>query len=53
MNGTDLYVGGDFTFPYPSITRFDGKNFHSLGSGANDVVEDMVIMGNNLYIGGK
>lgn len=59
--GTDVFVGGDFTFAYQlsgdsvrvnRIARWDGMTWHSLGTGLDDPVRDMTVVDDYLYVGG-
>jgi hypothetical protein len=53
----ELYVGGNFNggIGMQDIAKFDGTNWVSVGgglSGANTVVDDMIVFNNELYISG-
>ncbi len=61
VDGDNLYVGGRFSqaggVPASYIARYDmsAETWHSLGgefSGVNSRIRDIVITGNNLYVGG-
>ena len=63
VNGTDVYVGGDFIragdVPANGIARWDGAQWHALGSGVlrspgdNGHVADIKIIGSDAYVGGN
>ncbi|MBK8068475.1 MAG: hypothetical protein IPK27_12865 [Rhodanobacteraceae bacterium] len=54
--GTDLYVGGLFTYaggvPVKNIARWDGSAWHALGAGVDFRVRALAVSGNSLYVGG-
>lgn len=65
-SGTNLYAGGPFTAAgqamVNSIARFDGQNWHSLGSGLSGsstpnvttpAINAIAVSGNNVYVGGS
>jgi len=63
VNGTDVYIGGDFTVAYNAasdltvncITKWDGTSFSQLGSGASGSpvsVKALAMVGTNVYAGG-
>lgn len=64
LAGNDLYVGGYFTQPCPNndcgimnqviyhIARWNGSTWASLGEGLDGVVNDIVIDGTDVYVGG-
>ena len=57
LNGTDIYVGGDFTtangVACADIAKWNGTTFEALGTGTTGDVLDMVIAPNgDLYAGG-
>ena len=43
--GPSLYIGGDFTgaggMPFDRIVRWDGANWHAVGSGIDDTIEQL------------
>lgn len=53
----DLYVGGDFTkaggMAANRIARWDGRSWHALGDGLNDLPHSIVVDGTDVYVGGK
>jgi len=53
----DLYVGGDFTkaggMAANRIARWDGRSWHALGDGLNDLPHSIVVDGTAVYVGGK
>ncbi|MFK7848926.1 MAG: T9SS type A sorting domain-containing protein [Rhodothermales bacterium] len=53
----DLYVVGDFTTAggqeVNHIARWDGATWHALGSGVNDWVYSIAILGDEVYVGGR
>ena len=60
VDGTDLIVGGLFTsagnVPAHNVARWDGANWHALGSGAGEgldgTVYTLAVYGGSLYAGG-
>ncbi len=55
--GSDVYVGGDFTFAdgfnlVNHIARWDGTSWHALGDGVNNYVCDIAVAGADVYVGG-
>lgn len=54
--GNDLYVGGQFNsaggVQANNIARWDGENWHALGSGANGPVYKIAFNGDDIYVGG-
>jgi len=59
-NGTDLYVGGDFStaggVPASKIAQWDGSAWSGLGSGVNELstsVRALALAGGDLYVGGS
>lgn len=57
-DGTNLYVGGDFTFigtvAAQRIAKWDGSSWSSLGSGiAVGTVRALTLIGGELYVGGN
>lgn len=58
INGSDIYVGGDFNFAGAIVTsniaRWDGTQWHNLSTGMNDFVRAIAVdTGGNIYAGGK
>jgi len=57
MLGNSLYVGGAFTTidgtELSNIGRWDGTNWHALGTGANSTVNALATDGTHLYAGGN
>jgi trimeric autotransporter adhesin len=59
LSGSNLYVVGQFTQvegkPINNITRWDGSQFHGLGSGIEDTWPNanLAVVGNDLYISGS
>jgi hypothetical protein len=55
--GNDLYVGGRFTTAGTAtanrIAKWNGSSWSSLGTGTNDLINDLEIVGNELYVGGN
>lgn len=51
-----LYAGGDFTsagtLPTANVARWDGRRWHSLGSGINGYVYALAVYKGKLYAGG-
>lgn len=56
-DGTNLYAGGAFTFAgsvaATNIGRFDGTNWHALGSGVNNTVNAIAVLGTDVYAAGS
>ncbi|MDQ3666110.1 MAG: hypothetical protein M3410_05825 [Acidobacteriota bacterium] len=56
VNGSDVYVGGDFTrvdgLSANRIARWDGRNWSALGAGVNGNVWAMAVKGSDVYVGG-
>ena len=54
--GGDLYVGGDFhtagQVAANRIARWDGANWHALGSGVSGPVRALAVSGTAVYVGG-
>jgi hypothetical protein len=54
--GSDLYVGGTYNMagdtPANNIARWDGSQWHALGSGVNSPVTALATKGLDLYVGG-
>jgi hypothetical protein len=52
--GNDIYVGGDFTaaagISVNNVAKWDGSSWSSLGTGTNDVVNALTVLGSNLYV---
>ncbi|MEM1094202.1 MAG: hypothetical protein AAGJ10_06325 [Bacteroidota bacterium] len=58
ISGSDVYVGGLFTDAGGNanadrIARWDGSQWHPLGSGLNDAVHDIALNGSDVYVGGR
>ena len=57
VGGSDIYVGGAFRLAggisANYIARWDGTNWHTLGSGMNWLVTALAVQGTNLYAGGS
>ncbi len=55
--GNSLYVGGIFTsidgISLSNIAKWDGTNWHALGTGANAAVNALITDGTTLYAGGS
>lgn len=60
-NGTDLYIGGDFSAVYNPdqtpvtanhVAKWDGSNWSALDSGTDGIVYALAWDGSNLYVGG-
>ena len=53
----DLYVAGDFTEAggqvVNHVARWDGTSWEALGSGVNDYVHAIAIVGGYVYVGGR
>ena len=58
VSGSDVYVGGNFTYAggnpdANSIARWDGSNWHSLGTGCSFYsIEAIAVAGSDVYVGG-
>jgi hypothetical protein len=57
LNGSDVYVGGDFTsiggVRANRIARWDGHRWTALGSGLDDgIVHAIAVSGSDVYVGG-
>ena len=58
ISGTDVYVGGNFTDAggvsgARYVARWDGTQWHSLGSGVNGPVYAIAVSGSDVYVGGE
>ena len=58
ISGNDVYVGGSFTDAGGNpnadrIARWDGSQWHALGSGVSGLVLAIAISGNDVYVGGS
>ncbi len=55
--GTQLYVGGRFEkaggLVVNNVARWDGSQWHPLGSGVHGVVYALAVDGSSVYVGGK
>jgi hypothetical protein len=55
-DGTNLYVGGAFNAAGQTsalrIGRYDGKNWHTFGTGLNTNVNAVAVVGTNIYAAG-
>jgi len=55
-DGTNLYVGGSFTYAGQTnasrIGRYDGATWRSFGTGLNSNVVAVAVLGTNIYAGG-
>lgn len=53
-HGTELFVGGDFKeidgIVSPNVIKWDGANWHELAGGAPDIVGNIEVYKNSLYI---
>src|SRR5437773_10322945 len=51
-----LYVGGDFTticgVSANRVARYNGANWFALGSGTDNTVRSLIVMGTNIVAGG-
>jgi len=57
ISGTDVYVGGNFTDAggvsgARYVARWDGSQWHALGSGVNRPVYAIAVSGSDVYVGG-
>jgi hypothetical protein len=60
-SGADVYAGGWFTTATDStgtktvnhIARWDGSQWHALGSGVSDAVRAIAVSGTDVYVGGR
>jgi len=54
--GSNLYVGGSFVYAGQTnvnhVGRFDGRQWHPVGTGLNDDVRQLALVGTNLYASG-
>ena len=62
LSGGDVYVGGTFTEaggdPASGVARWDGTEWHPLGSGAQNgvspgIVSSLAVSGSEVYVGGQ
>lgn len=57
VDGTDVYVGGNFSFagatPANNIAKWDGSIWTALGEGVNEPIRAMKIVGDDIYVGGE
>ncbi len=57
VSGTDLYVGGSFSFAGDvfalRVAKWDGNSWSALGSGLNNTVNALAVVGTDLYAGGS
>ncbi len=57
VNGSDMYIGGDFTMVgtvYANhIAHWNGSTWHALGGGVNGRVYCITVDGSNVYAGGS
>ncbi|MGQ9927994.1 MAG: hypothetical protein ACUVS4_14120, partial [Chloroflexaceae bacterium] len=58
VSGSNVYVGGRFTNAGGNpnanyIARWDGAQWHALGSGVNTAVSAIAVSGSNVYVGGR
>lgn len=57
INGSDIYVGGNFTVASNifanRIAKWDGSHWSALGNGIADTVLAIAISGNDVYVGGE
>jgi hypothetical protein len=55
--GSNLYVGGNFDTPVPSLAQWDGSSWSVLGlnsmGGVNGSVDALAVSGSDLYVGGS
>jgi hypothetical protein len=60
VRGTDVYVGGDFTwgmagtasFTYQRVVHWDGRGWRRMGDGVDAAVHAIVAVGADVYVGG-
>src|SRR6185503_7104233 len=57
VDGTDIYVGGQFTDAGGNanadrIAKWNGTSWSALGSGLNGVVYSIAVRGTDIYVGG-
>ena len=57
VSGSDVYVAGDFTMvngvAANRVARWDGSQWHALGSGMSATVYALAVSGGNVYAGGN
>ncbi len=57
VSGTNVYIGGDFSHAggvaANNIARWDGSQWHSMGSGIAGTVRAIAVHGTDVYIGGE
>jgi hypothetical protein len=57
VSGSDVYVAGDFTMvngvAANRVARWDGSQWHPLGSGMDATVYALAVSGNTVYAGGN
>jgi trimeric autotransporter adhesin len=55
-DGSNVYAGGAFLYAGQTnatrVGRYDGSRWHSLGTGLNDDVRQLALLGTNLYAAG-
>ena len=51
-DGSGYYFGGEFTTPATNVVHFDGTNWSHGWSAPNGLIQSIVLMGSDLYIGG-
>ena len=56
-NGSDVYLGGDFTqvggVPASRVARWDGHRWSALGEGVDGPVWSIAVAGGDVYVGGE
>lgn len=56
ISGTDLYIGGSFTYidekKVNYVAKWNGTTWSALGPGVNNVVYSIAVSGNDVYVGG-
>ena len=56
-NGSDVYLGGDFTqvggVPASRVARWDGHRWSALGEGVDGTVWSIAVSGGDVYVGGE